>query len=198
MEKHRAKGTTTRLKASQASSNQWFPVLQNEEFPELFRQFYRVLKKNSHLYVLCDQETMFAFKPMAEAAGFTFWKPIVWDKIQMGMGYHYRNTYEFILFFEKGKRKLQNLGIQDVLHFHKESAKAYPTQKPVNLLKVLVEQSSGPGDVVLDPFMGSGSTGLAAVSCGRQFIGADVQDDAHAVTVQRLKGLGMEDEDGAR
>ncbi|WP_366944968.1 hypothetical protein, partial [uncultured Bradyrhizobium sp.] len=45
-------------------------------------------------------------KPFGEQAGFKFWKPIVWDKVQIGMGYHYRCRYEFVLFFEKGKRRL--------------------------------------------------------------------------------------------
>src|SRR5690606_25384716 len=115
LEKHRAKGTTTRLKQSDASSNEWFEIFKNERFPELFREFYRVLADDSHLYVLCDQETMFAIKPMGEEAGFKFCKPIVWHKGTIGMGYHFRALYEVVLFFEKGKRKLNNLGTPDVL-----------------------------------------------------------------------------------
>ena len=80
LEKHRAIGTTTRLKHSKASSNDWFSIFPNSRFPELFEQVYRVLKKNSHFYLYCDPETMFVAKPMGEAAGFKFWKPIIWDK----------------------------------------------------------------------------------------------------------------------
>lgn len=80
LEKHRAVGTTTRLKHSKASSNDWFDVFPNERFPELLAEVYRVLAKDSHFYLFCDQETMFVVKPLAEAAGFTFWKPLVWDK----------------------------------------------------------------------------------------------------------------------
>lgn len=80
LEKHRAVGTTTRLKHSKASSNDWFQIFPNERFPELFREAYRVLRKNRHFYLFCDQETMFVAKPLAEQAGFRFWKPIVWDK----------------------------------------------------------------------------------------------------------------------
>ena len=78
-----------------------------------FAEIYRVLRRDSHFYLFCDQETMFVAKPIAEAAGFKFWKPLVWDKCSLGMGYHYRARYEFVLFFEKGKRKLRNLGIPD-------------------------------------------------------------------------------------
>ena len=51
---------------------------------------------------------MFVVKPIAESVGFKFWKPLIWDKQKMGMGYHYRARYEFILFFEKGKRHLND------------------------------------------------------------------------------------------
>jgi DNA modification methylase len=80
LEKHRAIGTTTRLKNSKASSNDWFSIFPNERFPELFAEVYRVLRRNSHFYLFCDPETMFVAKPIAEQAGFKFWKPLIWDK----------------------------------------------------------------------------------------------------------------------
>jgi DNA modification methylase len=80
LEKHRAVGTTTRLKHSKASSNDWFSIFPNARFPELFAEVYRVLKKDSHFYLYCDPETMFVAKPLAEQAGFKFWKPLIWDK----------------------------------------------------------------------------------------------------------------------
>jgi DNA modification methylase len=80
LEKHRAVGTTTRLKVSAASSNPWFTVFPNARFGELFAEVARVLKRNAHFYLMCDPETAFIAKPIAEAAGFKFWKPLVWDK----------------------------------------------------------------------------------------------------------------------
>src|SRR5438093_9627023 len=74
LEKHRAVGTTTRLKHSKASSNDWFTVFPNARFPELFHETFRVLKRNTHFYLYCDAETMFVAKPQAEQAGFRFWK----------------------------------------------------------------------------------------------------------------------------
>jgi DNA modification methylase len=69
LEKHRAVGTTTRLKHSKASSNDWFAIFENARFPALFAELFRVLRRNRHLYLFCDAETMFAAKPVAEAAG---------------------------------------------------------------------------------------------------------------------------------
>src|SRR6188474_1039486 len=80
LEKHRAIGTTTRLKHSKASSNDWFSIFHNDRFPELFAEVYRVLRRNTHFYLFCDPETMFVAKPLGEQAGFKFWKPLIWDK----------------------------------------------------------------------------------------------------------------------
>ncbi|HEX2881560.1 MAG TPA: site-specific DNA-methyltransferase [Polyangiaceae bacterium] len=186
LEKHRAVGTTTRLKHSKSSSNDWFHIFPNLRFPELFAQVYRVLAKDAHFYLFCDQETMFVAKPLAEAAGFKFWKPLVWDKRKIGMGYHYRSRYELILFFEKGKRKLQDLGIADVLECPRVSG-GYPAEKPTEVVRVLVEQSSLPGQLVIDPFMGSGSTGVAATSLARNFLGNDLSPTALSLAEQRLR-----------
>ena len=173
LEKHRATGTTTRLKHSDASSNDWFEIFPNARFPEFFVEVYRVLARNAHFYMYCDAETMFVAKPLAESAGFKFWKPLIWDKRQIGMGYHYRARYECILFFEKGKRKLADLGIADILEAPRVRG-GYPTEKPVAVSEVLIRQSTAPGELVIDPFMGSGSVGSAAVGLGRRFAGNDL------------------------
>src|SRR5688500_6701450 len=168
LEKHRAVGTTTRLKHSKASSNNWFTIFPNARFGELFREVYRVLKRDTHFYLLCDAETMFVARPEAEQAGFRFWKPLVWDKQSIGMGYHYRARYELILFFEKGKRRLNDLGISDIIQVPRIRG-GYPAEKPPEVAEVLIRQSTAPGDLVIDPFMGSGSVGIAATKLGRRF-----------------------------
>ncbi|TQV72942.1 site-specific DNA-methyltransferase [Aliikangiella marina] len=188
LEKHRAIGTTTRLKDSKSSSNQWFNIFPNNRFPDLFSEVFRVLKPNTHFYLFCDQETMFEAKPIGEKIGFKFWKPIVWDKEKIGMGYHYRARYEFILFFEKGKRKLNDLSIPDVLSIPR-IWKGYPTEKPAALSKILVEQSTQENEIVIDPFFGSGSVGEASLSASRQFLGSDISDSALEHASLRLAAI---------
>ncbi len=186
LEKHRKIGTTTRLKVSKGSSNQWFNIFPNDRFESLLTEVFRVLKKNSHFYLFCDQETMFVIKPIAEKVGFKFWKPIVWDKVCIGMGYHYRARYEFVLFFEKGKRKLNDLGIPDILEC-KRVYRGYPTEKPVPVLETLISQSTNPGELVIDPFFGSGSTLVAANNLQRNYMGCDISDSAHEHFRSRLR-----------
>jgi len=188
LEKHRAVGTTTRLKISKASSNAWFAIFPNARFPELFAEVYRVLKPDAHFYLFCDAETAFIAKPVGEAAGFRFWKPLIWDKKTIGMGYHYRSRYEMILFFEKGRRRLNDLGVADVISAARVR-NGYPTEKPVEVSEVLVEQSSDRGQLVVDPFMGSGSVGVAAARLGRRFAGNDIADTAVAHARRRFDAL---------
>ena len=189
LEKHRAVGTTTRLKHSKASSNDWFNIFPNARFGELFAEIYRVLAPDTHFYLLCDAETMFVAKPEAEKAGFKFWKPLVWDKRTIGMGYHYRARYELILFFEKGKRRLNDLGIADIIEVPRIRG-GYPAEKPVEVAEVLIGQSTEPAQMVVDPFMGSGSVGVAAVKLGRRFLGNDLNPEAVQIAARRLREVG--------
>ena len=128
----------------------------------------------------------------------------------IGMGYHYRARVEWICFLGKGKRRLNDLSVPDLLEFPEvegaedwwrpsgpdiikarriKSRLAYPTEKPVELIEVLVRQSSQPGELIIDPFMGSGSTGEAALKHGCRFEGTDTSEFALKWTTNRLSQL---------
>lgn len=186
LEKHRAIGTTTRLKNSKSSSNEWFKIFPNDRFRELFEEIFRVLAPNSHFYLFCDAETSYFAKPIAEQVGFKFWKPLIWDKRKIGMGYHYRARYEFILFFEKGKRKLASLSTPDIIQADR-ILRGYPTQKPVEVSDILVSQSSSEGQLVIDPFCGSGTFGVSALAANRRFAGNDINPEAIEISASRLE-----------
>lgn len=124
---------------------------------------------------------------------------LVWEKTKgvdddrpaMGMGYHWRRAHERILFFEKmPRRRPVQWDVVDVLR-HPAPAGAsrggYPTQKSVACIRRLVRASSEPGDVVIDPFMGSGSTGVAALAEGRRFYGLDSAEQAVMTAHFRLR-----------
>lgn len=182
MEKHRSVGTTTRLKSK------WFPIFKDKRMHDLFSECFRVMKKDSHFYVFTNWDTSLVVKPVAEEAGFKAWTPIIWDKVAIGTGYHYRSRYEMIMFFEKGKKKLNSMSIPNVLSYKRVHG-GFPTQKPVDLIKTLIEQSSEYGDVVCDPFLGSGSTAVACLKTNRKFIGCDVWDEAIKVSKMRLDAM---------
>lgn len=118
---------------------------------------------------------------------FVLWNGAITHNCKIGMGYHYRNRYENILFFEKGKKKLNNLSIPDVLQFKRIKTKnSYPTEKPVDLFEVLIKQSSQTGEIVCDPFMGSGNCGVAAVKNNRIFWGNDISNSAYIIAETKL------------
>ena len=202
LEKHREVGTTTRLKDSTQSSNEWFPTVDFDYLHEVFVECYRVLKRPGHLYVMCDEETADILKPDLRTIGFEQRKSLIWHKVGKlekvscpncgahvteqhrpgtpGMSYPWRSCYEMILFFQKGQRKAADDRSQrNVLRLPWiKRTSAYPTEKPVELLQRIISQSSFEGDLVLDPFAGSGSCGEAAFNLGRNFLGFDVEAKA--------------------
>lgn len=204
LEKWRNMGTTTRLKKSKQSSNEWFPTLTFAELEKVFVECFRVLKKGTHMYILCDEETGDALKPILKAIGFDMRKSLIWHKVGKrigvdvdcprcgeyemddhtpgtpGMGYPYRSQWEMVLLAQKGKRKPpENRSVRNVLTVPWIKRKgAYPTQKPHELAQTFITQSSSPGDLVLDPFAGSCSTGYAAFLEGRDFLGFDISEKA--------------------
>ncbi len=202
LEKHRETGTTTRLKNSKSSSNEWFPTVDFDYLTEVFKEYYRVLKKPAHLYVMCDEETGDNLKPILREIGFAQRKSLIWSKVGKhedvhcpncgtfvtkkhrpgtpGMSYPWRSSYEMILFFEKGKRRAPEDRSQRNVQPYPwiKSKGAYPTEKPVGLIEKIIAQSSDEGDLVVDAFAGSGSTGEAAFNLGRNFLGFDVEQKA--------------------
>lgn len=196
LEKYRKVGTTTRLKVSESSSNKWFDVVPNEYIGEQLIEMYRVLKNNSHAYIMCDQETMFYIRPAAESAGFKWWKAIIWDKGRDGMGYHYRASHEVICFIEKGQRQLNSKSISDILKVKSLRGKGnYPTEKPVELSEILIKNSTNLGDTILDLYAGSGSVMEAALKNGRNAIGVDTSSNAINVAKARMDTLNFTSND---
>lgn len=186
---HRKRGTTTRLGGHQDPNkrNGWFETIDEQELWELMNEFWRVLKKNTHCYMMCDGKTLGYVLNYGNEMDWRYVKPLVWDKLHPGMGYHYRCQHEYIVMMDKGTRRLNDLGIADV--FRIQRIRGYPTQKPVELMEIFVKQSTQPGEIILDPFMGSGTTGVAALKHGRKFIGCDISQEAFNITHQRLEEL---------
>ena len=165
----------------------WFKSFPDSDVPSLLAEVARVLRPGRHAYLFCDPPSLkliFA----ATASMFRYDKPLIWDKVDLGMGYHYRARYEFIWFAVTGggkERHVSNLGVPDVLPY-KRVRRGYPTEKPIELVKLLVEQSTKSGELVLDCFFGSGVVADACRQTGRRFIGCDVSKDANEYAAGRL------------
>lgn len=116
---------------------------------------------------------------------------IVWNKPGGGMGdleRDYVPSHEFFMYLPKGDHKLRGKRIGNVWTIPKDPPAAYehPTQKPVSLMGRAIEKSSNVGDLILDPFAGSGSTLRAAKNLGRRAIGIELEERYCEVIVRRL------------
>jgi site-specific DNA-methyltransferase (adenine-specific) len=151
----------------------WFQMLADSEWSPIFAEFHRVLARDAHAYVFCDERTKPVFDRAAEAAGFRRSTTIHWDKGSIGLGGCWRPQVEYIAFYKKGARPGNHRNRGNVLYAPRVKG-GYPTEKPVSILKRLVEQSSDPGELVLDPFCGSGNVGRAARELRRHALLCDM------------------------
>ncbi|WP_112383339.1 DNA-methyltransferase [Sphingomonas carotinifaciens] len=120
-----------------------------------------------------------------EAAGLRFQAMPVWDKQAAGLGTGFRAQHECILHFSIETPRYYSASFGNVLRAPRMPAdRDHPTEKPVALMSALVKVQSDAGGTVLDPFMGSGSTGVAAVQLGRSFVGIE-HDPVHFETACR-------------
>lgn len=123
-----------------------------------------------------------------------FKQMIVWDKGPMGMGWHYRRSYETVLVAQRDAGKCNWYDETDrieniVRHIPKiiPQSSDHPTPKPPALAEWFINLHTKPGDLVLDPFNGGGSTALACRRLGRRYLGIEIDPRWCALTVQRLK-----------
>lgn len=115
---------------------------------------------------------------------------LIWEKGWPGLGDLEANwplSYECILYLKKGRRPIKRRR-PTVLSYDRvrSGVNIHPSEKPVELLKVLIGQSTDPGDLIVDPFAGSASTLLAAREMERRAIGFEVDDAYYADAAHRL------------
>lgn len=158
------------------------------KFSEWLPQIYRVLKNNTHCYIMINARNLKELWDECEKVGFVFQNIIVWDKGNVTPNKYYLNSYELILMLRKGKAKnINNMGTKNILRVSNIiGSKQHPTEKPVELMKILIENSSNVGDIVLEPFMGAGATGVASRSLNRNFIGIEIDEKYFKIAEQRI------------
>lgn len=163
---------------------------------DALKEYYRVLKNDSAIYMFCSWHHIEFFKTEFEKY-FNLKNILIWNKNNHGSGDlrgSYAPKYEMILFGHKGRALFQNKRIPDVIDCAKvpSSKLSHPTEKPIKLLETFILNNSKPDDIVLDGFIGSGSTALAALHTGRRFIGYELDEKYYNIACQRIdqeKGL---------
>lgn len=169
--------------------------IQNDKSPFIWFLYdaFRVLKSGASgqgtLICFTRWDVEQTFIDAMKLAGFQVKSEVIWDKVLHGMGdcrAQFAPTHENIIFAVKGKFNFPGHRPNDVVSFKKLSSSQmiHPTEKPVGLLASLITSVTKPGDLIVDPFAGSGSTLVAAKKTGRRFIGIEL-DGEHFEKAQR-------------
>lgn len=111
---------------------------------------------------------------------------IVWDKQSYGLGNGYRAQHELVLHASKGTPTIHAMDTGNVLRHRRDDNSEHPSPKPPELLAALLRPILPVGGLVLDPFMGAGSTLVAAKSIGRRAIGIEIEERYCEIAARRL------------
>ena len=174
------------LRAGDKTAN----ILNVIQFSEWLPEVYRVLKENSHCYVWVNDKNLVDLCNEAEKVGLRLHNILVWKKNNCTPNRWYMKNCEFIVFLHKGRSfPIKNLGDAQLFECDNINGKdkLHPTQKPITYLERLILNSSNELDTVLDPFMGSGSTGVACINTNRKFIGMELDNTYFEIAKKRIE-----------
>lgn len=171
----------------------------NESMDSFFDEAARVMKPGGSMVVFMAVIKVESIIAQAVKHGFYYKTTGTWHKqnpMPRNMNLHFVNSTESWIYFTYGARvgTFNNEG--KVVHDYFESPVTpkserrygkHPTQKPIALMDFFVEKLSNPGDLVLDPFMGSGSSGVSAIRNGRRFIGIELEETYYDIATNRIQ-----------
>lgn len=149
------------------------------------------LKDNSHVYIFTSWKVYPEFRDIIQKY-FTIKNVLIWVKSGGAIGdldADYMDKYEMIIYATKGRRFLNGTRESNILYFDRPASSNYhhPTEKPISLLEYLIDKSSNEGELILDPFMGSGSTCVAAKNKKRKYIGIELDEQWFNVAQGRIQ-----------
>jgi len=122
--------------------------------------------------------------------GLQFFHSVIWDKKNPGMGWRYRRQHEMVMVAHRKGGKIawaeENTTQANVISLGKPKAAYHPNEKPLELVLRFIRLHTKPGDLVIDPFCGSGTTGVACVMTGRRFIGIELEEEYCETSRRRI------------
>ncbi|PHS21761.1 MAG: hypothetical protein COA84_15210 [Robiginitomaculum sp.] len=159
---------------------------------EMSGPIYRALKADADCYIMANDKNIWAAHAAFINAGFDFHNLLTWDKVRATRNRWYMKNLEFTLYLWKGaadKRGINDCGSKQLFLYtdNAERTTGHATEKPVELMRHYIENSSQPGELVLDAFMGSGTTMVACVESGRRGIGIEKDKKWFDVACQRVQ-----------
>lgn len=156
-----------------------------------FAEAYRVLRQDKFMVSFYGWTQVDKFFEAWRSAGFRIVGHLVFRKQYSSKARFVQYQHEQAYLLAKGSPALPDQPIPDVIDMPYSGNKLHPTQKPVPALKPLIECFTKPGDLVFDPFCGSGSTLLAAKILKRRYLGIELDANYHAAATKRLQTVGI-------
>lgn len=145
--------------------------------------------------IFTDLEGIALWKSCVLASGLDYIRTCIWDKVdgapQFTGDRPAAGAEAIVVAHAAGKKRWNGGGRRNVFRYEvngERGDKPHPTTKPLPLMRELVSLFSDPGELVLDPFAGSGTTGVACRQLGRRFLGWELNADYHAIAARRLRG----------
>jgi site-specific DNA-methyltransferase (adenine-specific) len=158
------------------------------EFKDWLPLCYDILKPDTHAYFMVNFFELYNLMTEVKGAGFEIHNLLIWEKNSMTPNRWYMKNCEYIIFARKGKSKsVRNPSSKTVHKFQNPTHKVHPAEKPIDLMKHYISNSTDLGELVLDPFMGTGTTGVAAKQLQRSFIGIEIEEDYFKIAKDRIE-----------
>lgn len=174
------------------SGNRKLFANQSIKISEWIPEAYRVLKQGCHAYIFTNVLNLTEMLNVSQQVGFQLHNLLCWEKNNCTPSQYYMKNCEYVLFLRKGKAKwINNIGESKTVHQFKNiiGNKTHPCEKPVDLMKYYITNSSQGGDIVFDPFCGTGSSMVAAKELNRNYIGFEINKQYFDITNERLKNI---------
>jgi site-specific DNA-methyltransferase (adenine-specific) len=125
-----------------------------------------------------------------DSGGLQFFHSVIWDKVNPGLGWRYRRQHEMVMVAHRAGGKLKwaddKTAVPNIVRKSPDRDRLHPNEKPLELVTMFLALHSFPGDLVLDPFMGSGTTLRAAKDLGRRAIGIEIEERYCEIAAKRL------------
>lgn len=172
------------------SGNRKLFAHQNIKIGDWMPDVYRVLKEGSHAYIFTNVLNLKEMLDESQKAGFKLHNLLCWEKNNCTPSQYYMKNCEYVLFLRKGKAKwINDIGGSKTVHQFDNiiGNKTHPCEKPIDLLKFYIANSSEEGHLVFDPFSGTGSTLVASKELGRNYLGYEIDEEYYSIAKKRLE-----------